>query len=128
MTFSNRIFDVLSHSTDQVLGIGDLRKIHVMDCSAGDLSITLPDVGSTHVGLWVIIVRYNSACLITGSTPASAAYHLRVLAGGTDTIISSTAGGYVECADTTHEVSSLFLTVLMDGVWGTPSFGIWGTY
>lgn len=106
---------VVEHSTDAVLTAADLLKAHVMDVSAGDRSFTLPSAAATDLGKWVILVRKGVA------------NDLAVVAPAGETVLNSSSGGRVVCADT-HDLASLFLMVAAAGRWTDPSFGIWSSY
>ncbi len=108
-------FEVVNHGADTILTLDDMKKIHHMDTSVNPYDFTLPDVGLADVGQWVVLSR-------TGPNP------LRINAAGMDIIFNSSPGGYIECVDVAHDFSSLFLVVVADGLWGTPSFGIWDSY
>ncbi len=114
LTFDH-LFPIVNHDTNVVLALTDLQKIHVMDVAAGDRHFTLPDVGATEVGEWVILARKGVTNI------------LRVIAHASDVIFNSDPGGMLECSDADHDYSAMELIVMDTGVWGNPSFGIWST-
>jgi len=109
------IYPIETYTGDAILTLSDLFKIHIMDVSGGVRNFTLPDVGSSDVGGWIMFVRNGSANA------------LRIHAGGMDTILNTTPGGYIEC-DEARDFASLMLIAVADGQWVTPEYGIWSTY
>lgn len=109
-------YEVISHNADTVLAVSNLRRTHIMDVSGGERVFWLPVVGAANINEWVILARKGTANL------------LRVWAGGTNKILNSTAGGYIECNEAGHDYCSILLVVIADGQWGNPSFGIWETH
>jgi len=108
-------YTVETHDENTVLTATDLLKIHVMDVSGGERNFTLPAVGEDDVGNWIMLVRSGTANA------------LLIHAGGMNTILNTTPGGYIEC-DEDRDFSSLTLIVVADGQWVTPEYGIWTTY
>ena len=108
-------YEIENYSSDKILAAGDFRKIHLMDVSGGDRQFTLPDIGATHIGQWIILGRVGTG------------FRLTIQAGGTDILLNSTPGGTIDCDDSLHNYSLIELVVLANGVWGNPSFGIWKT-
>ena len=104
-----------SYVADKTLSESDLLQAHIMDVSGDDRSFFLPDISATHLGKWIILVR------------AGTTHSLSIIAGGTDAILNSSAGGRLICTDPDHDYSAIFLFVVADGVWSVPSFGIWST-
>ena len=109
-------YDIVNHTASVVLTLGDMKRVHVMDVSGGLRTFWLPTIGTGNIGEWFIAVRNG-----TGNA-------LRVWAGGTNKVLNSAAGGYVECNDAGHDYSSLLFVVVADGQWGNPSYGIWESH
>lgn len=75
--------------------------------------ISLKEVGN--VGDWVILAK-------------NGANNLAIHTTGSDTVFnSSSVGGYIDTTEA-RNFASLFLVVMDNELWGTPSFGIWNTY
>lgn len=108
-------FRRVEHSSDAVLTIADLLKIHLMDVSGGDRSFTLPATTAQDLGKWIILVRKG-----TGND-------LAILAPVGEKIFNSSAGGRVVCADS-HDYAALWLFLADVGQWTDPSFGVWNAY
>lgn len=107
---------VVNHSSDVVLAVSDLRKLHLFDCSGGDISATLPSVGSNNIGEWVELAR-------TGSN------RLQIFAADSDKIMDSSSGGILESSDTVNSLHKIGLRLLEASRWwfGLECFGIWLT-
>jgi hypothetical protein len=116
VTPTDKKYTVQNYNSDTLLTSADLEKIHIMDVSGGERAFWLPDVSATDIGDWLTIGRNGTGNL------------LRVWAGGTDVILNSNAGSYIECTDALHDYSMIELVVIADGQWIAKSYGIWSTY
>lgn len=108
-------FQVVEHTTDKVLAISDLLKIHIMDVSGGDRNFTMPATAAQDLGKWVILARKGTA------------NDLAVLAPAGEKIFNSSAGGRIVSSDA-HDYSAVFLFLAAVGQWATPGFGVWDAY
>lgn len=115
VTPTDKKYTVQNYNADTILTSLDLEKIHIMDVAGGERAFWLPDVSATDVGDWLMVTRKGTANL------------LRVWAGGSDVILNSVAGHYIESSDS-HDYSTLELVVIDDGQWVAKSYGIWSTH
>lgn len=109
-------YTIINYSDDKVLTNNDFYKIHVMDVSAGIRTFWLPDITSGHIGAWITLGR-------RGTTNS-----LKLYAAGTNKILNSNAGSYIDCNDTHFDYSTIELFVIANGQWSTKSMGVWNSY
>ena len=111
--YGHKITEV-NHSSNTVLTLSDLRKVHVFDCSLLDIECTLPSVDDSNIGDWIILAK-------------SGDLSLRVYAPDFDTIMDSAQGGSLLCEDSTYAMEKIGLILLTGSAWhvGPDSFGIW---
>jgi len=105
-------YTIVSHDSDTILTLGDMKQTHVMDVSGGERAFWLPEGTIDDIGQWVMLVRNGVGNL------------LRVWAFPGDEVLNST---YVECTEN-RNFCSLVLILVAAGHWTTPEFGIWTRY
>ncbi len=114
--WTDSLFTVTEYNADKALVIGDMKQVHSMDVAGGEQAFWLPEVVADNVGDWIILVKKGAANL------------LRVWAGGSDIVLNSSAGGYIECAEA-RTYANIYLLVIAAGYWTSiGSFGIWSSH
>jgi len=97
---------------DATFTTDDFGKVHVFDNGSDYHEAYLPSVDTTHIGSWLTCVRLDDGLF-------------RIFAADSDVIANSSAGGTIECADTTVRVDWLTLYLMTETQWSIGGFGIW---
>jgi len=105
--------EVVTHITDDTIGIDDMQKVHVFDCTDGDKRCNLTIGSALNLMDWVTVTRKGG-------------FRLQIFNGGDDSIII--AAGTRLMNKETRYMSAITLQLVETDYWhpvGGASFGVW---